>query len=338
MIATDVEEIAKSDDSFINRSATRWIFSPFQSIDLSDRVASGHREIFAGTFTRIKNQSYRYHEGLDVTKAWFDNAVNGDAKGFTTLERPALDIAIELRDVYSETGTIIIDGLTGIEDSNLIVSLQQVIFGEEPLPFANDNRRIDGTPTPVLPIWLDRILEIGAENVKQLKGEAKERAEKLRLALVASIRTSISYCTDLTETAKGDIAAGATKRRFNWRERRAFLALGEKIPNDLPMTANQQQVPTSILNDFSEALSNAFQNKSHQQTESAEMIELREQLAKNNNEMAEIRKMLAQVVTPKDEGEKSKDESGNDSASGDSASKVVRGEGGKFVKKPEGQE
>jgi len=220
-----------------NPNATRWIFNPFEVIDLRNKPAScGMLYLQNVIFNKVKSLRINVGKAYDVT-----NNSPLDAKhnpeNYDRYDRTAYMIGRELEEQYGDKGVVIVEKMTG-QDDETVENLNTLLFGSE-VECAADMGNPDH-PCPNLPNLLEVLQENVQANVKGL--DAGTRAVVLAVAtqIRASIETAMRNArTRIDEAQKRILDDKNPNRTLSIAEQRCYLALGEEIPNVMPFTTRK---------------------------------------------------------------------------------------------------
>lgn len=246
----------------IDVNKTRWLFNPFEVIDLQNGFPCGHDFLPNGRFVEI-GTVYRL-----VTNAIAKRAVGGSPDNITNSThdpglyhpepRPAAYIASDLTNRYAEKGVVAIAAIQTSDEAGL---LAKIVLGEQ-IPSADDlnNPR---HPVPVIPAWLEQIARNAAVAVRELNaaGETAIAAKVAQCAeeVRASLTLALNYCRKATNAAKERIVdPKSANRYFDAHEQRCLLAMGEEIPNELPMVTASQNAEKDIDTKVANAIEKVF--------------------------------------------------------------------------------
>lgn len=218
----------------IDLNATRFLFNPFDVIDLRNGYPTGHSFLDNGKFIAI-DTIYRYVSNAMAKRSGkADGNDNGHNKGlYTTEARYAAHIAGELLDRYSTKGVVEVK----VTKENAARIAQSVLGESIPVEFDPNN---PDHPCPVIPAWLERI----HKNVKNApRNEDWDTVVRVAEEVKKALNTALNYCQQVTNTAKATLLdAKAVNRSFSPHDIRCFIASGEEIPNELPfLTKSQNQ-------------------------------------------------------------------------------------------------
>lgn len=226
-----------------NPHATRWIFNPFEIIDLrNDGAPSGMDYIANVRFNRVKSipTAIAANNPYDIAAAPVTGSApegggpvgtEHDASNYNRFTRSAWAIAVEMVNKYGEKGVVDIEELTGAGD-DVAATINRSLFGTSVACVTDVNN--PEMPVPVLPLLLEtleqnaRSLDIADEATRSLALRVARRLrESLRRAIEnARLRTS--------EARKRMLDERNPNRTFSIAEERCFLALGEEVPNQIP--------------------------------------------------------------------------------------------------------
>lgn len=236
---------------------TRYLFNPFIIADLRDMVAPvGHAYLRNGQFIKISQVSnYRRPTDMDDLQASPLSALTGhDANLYNVERRQPGHITAELIAVFTEGGVSAgvseIKALRGVDDDEFVKKMTVWILGED-IPVTADIYN-DQFPCPNLRAWFEQI----EANTRALESKFSEDRQAVALVrgifsdLQISFRLAIQYAnTKKAEALENMLDPDSKNKRFTPLQRRAFLALGEQIPDQMPFKtsaevnrANQPQI------------------------------------------------------------------------------------------------
>lgn len=214
---------------------TRYLFNAFMVCDVRFLPHPvGHQYLKNGQFIKIstvveskKRDDYQY-----IPQSPYSNG----ADELNT--RYAGHITTDLINLYSGMGIVEIAALRGVDDDVLIGGLSTALLGQD-IPTKTDVY-FDEHPCPTLPFWFEQI----EANYRSARAEVTEDPIKVKILdsvfadLSAAFVRAREVATAITQAAVNR-SLQPNARPFDALERRAFLALGQQIPELLPtVTAN----------------------------------------------------------------------------------------------------
>lgn len=226
-----------------NPHLTRWIFNPFEIIDLRNDGASSGMDFIANVrFNRVKSipthvavaSPYDIAASPVIGQSPVDGGPIGtehSESNYNRFTRSAWMIAIEMVNKYGEKGVVDIEELAGASDETAAL-VNQALFGAEVKCVTDVNN--PEMPVPVLPLLLE-MLEHNARHVEIAHPETREVALKVARRVREAIRRAINNARIRTnEARKRMLDEKNPNRAFTIAEERCFLALGEEVPNQIP--------------------------------------------------------------------------------------------------------
>lgn len=226
-----------------NPHATRWIFNPFEIIDLrNDGAPSGMDFIANVRFNRVKSipTSIAANNPYDIAvmpvagAAPHDGGPVGsehDAGNYNRFTRSAWMIAVEMVNRYGDKGVVDIEELVGASDETA-AAINHALFGDSVACVTDVNS--PEMPVPVLPLLLET-LERNARSLDIADEQLRETALRVARRIRESIRRGIENARLRTaEARKRMLDERNPNRTFSVAEERCFLALGEEVPNQIP--------------------------------------------------------------------------------------------------------
>jgi hypothetical protein len=229
-----------------NPNAVRWLFNPFEVIDLRNEGAScGIHYLENVVFNSVKS--------IQANTAKADAVLlpgeGHRAENYDQFPRTALMISLELCNKNGDKGVIDLN-LNGMspDEANFI---NTTLFGDEVVCSFDVNN--PDFPVPVLP----NLLETMDLNLRQFGASDATPTLKTQLATVArdirrSVGLAIRYArARINEAQKRLLDEKSPNRSLSASEQRCYLALGEEIPNQMPFLTRSaaQGVNTNGLNE-----------------------------------------------------------------------------------------
>lgn len=276
-------------DQIKNASAVRWLFNPAAKIDVSRRAVGyelneRHERVTrsfvpAGTLTPFRNITiYVPPRDAKTPGPQFSRPDTPVKQRLAPQTKYAFEIADELTSqvAYADTGLVVVEPLTGIEDGATVGGILRMLLGER-VRVATDPS-LPGEVVPVLPALLAHLDGPARANVERAFADRNEPAlkakvEQTRETLRGSVVAGITWARGIVDNSRTQLKTrtplgGTAKIEFDPRDRRAFLALGESIPNE----QGQAAPPTQ---DFASVLDVMMKQASELAEMRAEMAELR---------------------------------------------------------------
>lgn len=227
-VAGNSEEFRPKADT-VRENARRWLFNPFEMIDLRNEPTScGISYLDNVVFNRI--------ESIDVkvgkTDAYDLPGSKHNPDNYDNFKRTSLMITNELCGKNGDKGVVEILGLLG-EDEADTASLNILLFGDK-VECAFDAENPDH-PCPVLPSLLESLDANVQSAVKDMDAETRSvviaTAKQVREAISLAMRNAR---TRIDEAQKRLLDESNPNRNLSIAEKRCYLALGQEIPNMMP--------------------------------------------------------------------------------------------------------
>lgn len=220
-----------------NPNAVRWIFNPFEVIDLRNKPAScGMLYLQNVIFNKVKSLRINVGKAYDVTN---QNPLNKEHNPdhYDRFDRTAYMIARELEEQYGDKGVVIVEKMTG-QDDETVENLNTLLFGSE-VECAADMGNPDH-PCPNLPNLLEVLQENVQTNIKGLDADTRSIVLAVASQIRASIETAMRNArVRIDEAQKRILDDKNPNRTLSIAEQRCYLALGEEIPNVMPFTTRK---------------------------------------------------------------------------------------------------
>lgn len=255
-------------DQIRNASAVRWLFNPAAKIDVSRRAVGyelnerservTRSSVPAGRLTPVRNMTiYVPPRDARTPGPQFARPATAVKQTLVPQTKYAFEIADELtsQQAYADTGLIVVEPLTGIEDEKTVRGIVRMLFGEK-IKVATDPN-LPGELIPVLPALLSYLDGPARQNIEQAFTEHHNPAlqrtvEDARVALRGAVITGMTWARGIADTSRTQLktrtpGGGTAKIEFDPRDRRAFLALGEPIPNEQGQAAPAAQDFAAVL-------------------------------------------------------------------------------------------
>lgn len=221
-------------------NAVRWVFNPFEIVDVSNKPASSGF-IFLRNVIFNKVKSLKINVGKSYDDSNFDplNPMHSDGN-YDKFDRTAHMISRELEEHYGDKGVVEISELTG-QDDDTAANLNVLLFGTEVVCVVDPNNTEH--PCPVLPNLLETLEANVRANVAGLDAETKATVIAVATRLRTSIGTALKNCrTRIDYAQKRILDEKDPNRTLAPAEQRCYLALGEEIPNVMPFTTRSNSM------------------------------------------------------------------------------------------------
>lgn len=222
----------------IKPNATRWLFNPFDVIDLRNEGAScGIFYLENVVFNKIKTINIHMSNGspfdLAASNHYDPQNMTHNPDAYQPAPRTALMIASELIGKHGDKGVIEITGLLDQTDETA-GNLNALLFGDEVVCVSDINN--PEHPCPVLPNLLESLDANVRENIKGLDKTTADvvlqTARQCRDAINLALRNAR---VRVDEAQKRILDENSPNRTLSYAEQRCYLALGEEIPNVMPL-------------------------------------------------------------------------------------------------------
>jgi hypothetical protein len=230
---------AKTVEDGIRPHAVRWVFNPFEVINLMNKPAScGMLYLDNVVFNKIRSLK------INVANSSHDKIANlpndpHDPDRYQKFDRTSYMIARELEEHYGDKGVVIIEELTGEEDDGIAAGLNQILFGEE--VFCAEDVNDPDRPCPVLPTLLEVMGARLADQLPTLDAETKSAVKNAAKTVRVAIGRAMSNAQTRIDYAQARVMDDKQPNRtFSPAEQRCFLALGLEVPNALPFVGRSQ--------------------------------------------------------------------------------------------------
>ncbi len=216
----------------IKPNATRWLFNPFEVIDLRNEPTScGMSYLENIVFNRVRSLDVSIGKDIRDTTAATPGSIH-NAENYTQFARTSLMIADELSNKHGDKGVIQIPELLETEED--AASLNQLLFGDEVECVVDINS--PDHPCPVLPNLLEKMWVNVQTNIQNLDPESKDVVLKVARRIRDAIALAIRNCRQRIEIAQKRLLDEKNPNRYlSHAEQRCYLALGEEIPNQMPL-------------------------------------------------------------------------------------------------------
>lgn len=234
-LAVSVQEKSNTPDKANDAGLVRYLFNPFIVADCRSLATPvGHDYLPNGQFIKITEVELRRGKNPEDigTLSPLETAHNNS--NYYIERRPPGAIADELINLYAGAGVIELKSLRGIDDDAWINRISIALLGAR-VPCESDIF-YDDFPVPVLPEWAEGIEGRATELIdSQTNAELQILIKSLVNEVFASLRTALTYANTLTQTAIAKTLDPAEpNKKFSPLDRRAFFALGQEIPDQLP--------------------------------------------------------------------------------------------------------
>lgn len=238
------------DPNAVSPNAKRWMFNPFSRIYVAERPITGHLFLNPGVFIPIQSQTQLISTGgissapgkafnwsqPDATPQVEGIATPGATRaGYRAEIRSANAIATELQAAYSDRGVVILNSLTKFDDVAAVSALHRALV--EPGLIYNEDPYFPEHPIPDLIALESYLANTATRDAKELADENLTiNPSQLVTELLGAVRQAINLCRTVTQDAQR-VIANRTKgyvHAFDAWHARCFIALGQKVPSDLP--------------------------------------------------------------------------------------------------------
>jgi hypothetical protein len=229
-------------DAIADPNATRWMFNPYAYIDLTNLPAGcGFPYLRNIVFNRVRTLTF--HMGKDVMQT--SQAIPGGSHNpanYQQYSRTAYMIANELENKYGDKGVVMISELTGLENA---AEMNKLLFGSDGIQ-AKEDVNAEGHPIPVLPNVLEQLQINATKAIAEAADEDKPVIQAVARRVRDAIRLGIRHARlVIDEAQKRFLDEKNPNRYFSAAERRAFLALGEEVPSQLPLVTRSAAASAS---------------------------------------------------------------------------------------------
>lgn len=226
-----------------NPNAIRWLFNPFDVIDLRNEPTScGMPYLENIVFNRVKSLDVSIGKSFEDTNQLPGTSHNPE--NYNNFARTSYMIARELCGKHGDKGVIEISELTGYDDDTP-ANLNTLLFGDE-IECAVDLNNPD-FPVPNLPNLLE-VLEANAAGFKRLDAGTREIVTVIARNVRQSIALAIRYArARIDEAQKRLLDEKNPNRTLSAAEKRCYLALGEEIPNQMPFLTKSKTNPENLV-------------------------------------------------------------------------------------------
>lgn len=234
-LAVSVQEKSNTPDKANDVGLIRYLFNPFIVADCRSLATPvGHDYLPNAQFIKITEVELRRGKNPEDigTLSPLETAHNNS--NYYIERRPPGATADELINLYAGAGVIELKSLRGIEDDAWIHQISIALLGAR-VPCETDIF-YDDFPVPVLPEWAEAIEGRATDLIdSQTNAELRLLIKSLVNEVFASLRTALTYANTLTQTAIAKtLDPKEPNRKFSPLDRRAFFALGQEIPDQLP--------------------------------------------------------------------------------------------------------
>lgn len=216
-------------------NATRYLFNPFEVIDLQNEGSSCGMPFLANVvFNRVKSirTAVAKTDAYNLPTMPGDNSGSHNPNNYEASQRTAWMIALELTNKHGDKGVIDIADLTG-QPEDVVARVNEFLFGSEISCVVDVNN--PDHPVPVLPVLLETL----DRNVRQHLNDVDVESRALVTSVARQVRDSIQLAIRNARTRIGIaqdrlLDTKNPNRTFSHAEERCYLALGQEIPNQLP--------------------------------------------------------------------------------------------------------
>lgn len=243
----------------IDVNKTRYLFNPFEFIDLRNGAPCGHAYLNNGQFIQIDTVHRLVTNAIAKRSGKDDGTNNTHDRGLYHPEpREAIFIASDLTNRYAEKGVVEIQSIQNAQEADMLAKL---VLGS-PIP-ASDDLNNPQHPVPVIPAWLEQIDRNVRNAVTELRNAGENTIADKVTACASEVRAALAtatlYCQRATNAARERISdAKSVNRFFDAHEKRCLLALGEEIPNELPLLTSSQNAEKDIDAKVTSAVEKVF--------------------------------------------------------------------------------
>lgn len=229
----------------VKPNALRWLFNPFEFIDLTNEPAScGIFYLENVVFNQIKSIDINLSNGspfeLASSNQYDPQNLTHNPDAYRVARRTALMITDELLGKHGDKGVI---GITGLleQDTQTAGDLNTLLFGEEVACVVDINH--PNHPCPVLPSLLESLDANMRTNLKRLDAETAAIVTSAAKQCRDAINLALRNCRTRIDTAQKRILDEKNPNRtLSYAEQRCYLALGEEIPNVMPFTTRSNSM------------------------------------------------------------------------------------------------
>lgn len=221
-----------------NPDATRWVFNPYAVVDLTNLAhGCGFSYLKNVVFNRVRSINTAVAKSIDETGNAEPPLPGGhlshsDAH-YNKEARTSYMIARELVERHGDKGVVIVSELTGMEED--AGRINKLLFGDNVKAVEDVNE--DGRPIPILPNLLETLRANAQEAMRQVHPDDQDLVRSVAERCRESIRLAIRHARlTIDEAQKRFLEEKNPNRYFSNKEKRAYLALGQEIPNQLPLT------------------------------------------------------------------------------------------------------
>jgi hypothetical protein len=239
----------QQDPNAISPNAIRWMFNPFAYINVSERPTTGHQHLGAGVFIPITSQPHnvalpnqpaltpqaRYAISDDMSKQWSGlSSESAPPPGYRQEIRSAYAISNELEDAYSDKGLRVLPSLTKFDNMAGVAAIHQT-FVADGLTYSDDPYQ-PNFPVPNLVKLEEYLVKVATPNAQKVASDLEVSPTAVISDILVAVRTALQTCRNVTRDAKRVVANKTVGyvHAFDAWQSRCFLALGEKVPSDLP--------------------------------------------------------------------------------------------------------
>lgn len=223
--------------SDVSMKTVRYVFNPYIVADCRDFLAPvGYDYLPNGAFIKLDRILDNVNTG-DV----YAHPLSGTKNNKVSHIRQPGQIFNDLMSRFGGAGLTELTSLRDFEDEREVAKLSETVLGLN-IPSNTDVYNSD-MPVPILPLWYESILE----NIKTAEQKEGVNLRKLHADLQTAFKQAIKHAQDAVDEANGRLLdPKASDKTLSQLERRAFLALGQEIPEQLASRATGSAVQQPV--------------------------------------------------------------------------------------------